>query len=77
MIPPEKEEWNGLVFLIFFTFYIYVFSQLNYYVDKHKEKKYSEDVNYDLKYNFRDKFIVFHFDNSSEKIKARRQQYYF
>ena len=42
MIPLENEEWNGVWFSwIFFTFYsihVYFFSQLNYYVDKHKEK---------------------------------------
>ena len=69
MIPPENEEWNGVWFPRFFYFLLFFF-QLKYYLDEHEEIK-SDDVNYDLKYSFHD------FDNSSEKFKARRQQYYF
>ena len=46
MIPSENEEWNGmefgvLDFVLLFILLIYIFfSQLNYYLDKHKEKNF-------------------------------------
>ena len=53
MIPPENEELNGVwfswIFLTFYFIYVYIFfSQLNSYVDKHKGKTFSDDINYDL-----------------------------
>ena len=74
MIPPENEELNGVwfswIFLTFYFIYVYIFfSQLNSYVDKHKGKTFSDDINYDLKYNFPNKFIIFSFDNLLKKSK--------
>ena len=79
VIPNVDRKWsrrktrNGMefgfldFFYFLFYFYIYLFSSLNDELDKHKEKIFWRRKLW-FKSNSHDQFILFSFDNSSEKL---------